>query len=122
MIQHVIYHDLWMIMDDLYYCMILQYTVYFFCVFVCFCLSGRLLPNALVLLGPPCSLFVFLSSSLHKRSPLLSEGDITRYAVRMANAIIRNTVTCQEKMLLYAVVGYGQLWPVMANLYSLSEP
>ena len=51
----------------------------------------RLLPNAAVLLGPPCSLFVYLSSSLHKRSILGAWGDVRIKSVRMANQIVKNT-------------------------------
>ena len=55
----------------------------------------RLLPGALIVLGPPCSLFVWMSSSVHCRSELRPMGDESRFVVRMANAISRNTVSCQ---------------------------
>lgn len=55
----------------------------------CWC---RLLPNACVLMGPPCSLWIFLSSSLHKRSLWNTWGDCTQRCVRMSNQIVRNVV------------------------------
>lgn len=56
---------------------------------MCLC---RLVPRALVVLGPPCSLFIWLSSSVHRRSLYRPDGDTSRLAVRLSNAISRNTV------------------------------
>ena len=51
-----------------------------------------LVPAALVLLGPPCSLWVFISSSIHRRTPTNATGDITRKCVRAANCLVRNVI------------------------------
>ena len=42
------------------------------------------------LAGPPCSLFVFLSSSTHRRTAQNPDGDTSHFKVRMANAIAKN--------------------------------
>eukprot|EP00973_Karenia_brevis_P096390 12431535-Karenia_brevis.AAC.1 len=40
--------------------------------------------------GPPCSLFIFLSSSIHKRTKIHPEGDTSVACVRKANVIAEN--------------------------------
>ena len=47
-----------------------------------------LVPFALCWLAPPCSLWVFLSTGVHKRSSLRSSGDTSRKDVRDANLIV----------------------------------
>eukprot|EP00442_Polarella_glacialis_P054099 CAMPEP_0115142078 /NCGR_PEP_ID=MMETSP0227-20121206/59937_1 /TAXON_ID=89957 /ORGANISM="Polarella glacialis, Strain CCMP 1383" /LENGTH=333 /DNA_ID=CAMNT_0002550599 /DNA_START=75 /DNA_END=1076 /DNA_ORIENTATION=+ len=46
--------------------------------------------NGCVVGGPPCSLFVFMSSSVHGRWALRPEGDVSRLKVRLSNLIVRN--------------------------------
>lgn len=53
----------------------------------------RLLHGALVVLGPPCSLFVFFSSSLHLRWRHNVRGNVGAFSVRMANRIVESTVS-----------------------------
>ena len=49
-----------------------------------------LVRGALVLLGPPCSLWVYMSNSYHGRRKHLAAGNLSRAAVRAANTLIRN--------------------------------
>ena len=46
--------------------------------------------GGLILLGPPCSLWVFFSSPFHKRTALNADGDLSKPAVRSANTLVRN--------------------------------
>jgi len=48
--------------------------------------------SSLIMMGPPCSLFVWLSSSVHWRSLFGPAGDPNHVGTQMANAIARNTV------------------------------
>lgn len=48
--------------------------------------------GSLVVAGPPCSLFIWISSGTHKRKKLGINGDIKLLSVRMANSIARNFV------------------------------
>ena len=50
----------------------------------------RLKPGAMVMAGPPCSLFIYLSSSIHQRRVGLEEGDVRHHSVRLANLIVAN--------------------------------
>lgn len=52
--------------------------------------SLRLVPGGFVPSGPPCSLFIFLSSSYHRRSVKQPRGDETKEKVRLANIIVSN--------------------------------
>lgn len=54
----------------------------------------RLKPHGLVCGGPPCSLFVGASSSIHRRSVFRPLGDLSWLSVRMSNQIWSNTATC----------------------------
>ena len=49
-----------------------------------------MVPGGLILLGPPCSLWVYMSSSYHGRNLANPEGDCRREGVRAANMLIRN--------------------------------
>ena len=49
-------------------------------------------PWGMVLLGPPCSLFVWMSSNVHRRSAANPDGDTTNRLVREANIIVENCV------------------------------
>lgn len=53
----------------------------------------RLLPLALIFAGPPCSLFIFLSSSQHMRSICRPLGNAFDRMTQMANRIVQNAVT-----------------------------
>ena len=50
-----------------------------------------LAPLGISFLAPPCSLFVFLSSSLHKRRMGQEQGDTRQYLVRLDNLLAENT-------------------------------
>lgn len=49
----------------------------------------RVKPNGLLVLGPPCSLWVFMSQPHHKRRHDRLHGDETVPGVRTANAMAR---------------------------------
>jgi len=52
----------------------------------------RLVKGGLLAGGPPCSLFVWISSSIHKRTKENCEGDETNPKVRQANLIVYNVL------------------------------
>lgn len=54
----------------------------------------RLLPSAIVIAGPPCSLFVAACQSVHARSLSNLAGNVANAKVRLANRIWANFVTC----------------------------
>ena len=56
------------------------------------CSAGkRLMTNGLIFGGPPCSLYVWISKSVHKRSEDNAfVGDTGLYKVRMSNRIVAN--------------------------------
>lgn len=56
----------------------------------------RVVPFGLIFLGPPCSLFVAASSSVHRRQPWRLEGDTSRFCVRLANQVWRNMVALMK--------------------------
>lgn len=62
-------------------------------------LGLRLMPQGIVVAGPPCSLFVFLSKSVHQRTEARPWGQIKNSKVRLANQIIKNTVVFLRLML-----------------------
>jgi len=55
-------------------------------------MAMRIMEGGLLLGGPPCSLFIFLSSSMHRRSPAMPRGDESRRAVRLSNLVVDNCV------------------------------
>ena len=63
-------------------------------VYLLLSLGMSLVSGALVTAAPPCSLFVWLSSSVHRRNkgPYGPYGDVRRYKVRLANLIVKNFV------------------------------
>ena len=69
----------------------------------------RLRPGALVKGAPPCSWFIFLSSSVHKRSEGAEEGDTQNCKVRLANLIVQNflvfldTLTKHERQIYFVI-------------------
>ena len=64
-------------------------------------LGMRLRPGGLIKAGPPCSLFVFQSSSLHSRRDGNEHGDTTIKSVRMANAIVLNFLAFVDAVITY---------------------
>ena len=52
----------------------------------------RLKAHGLVVGGPPCGWWIFLSSSVHKRSLARPQGDQSNENVMIANLIVRNVV------------------------------
>ena len=59
-------------------------------------LALQLAPGGLIVGGPPCSLFIFLSSSFHKRRAGNALGDTSKLPVRLANTIVENTLVLLE--------------------------
>ena len=52
------------------------------------------LPYGLVCAGPPCSLFVWLCTSVHRRHEMFPRGNESNPKVRCANVITENFVSC----------------------------
>ena len=50
--------------------------------------------GGLLMWGPPCSMFIFLSSSVHQRSSRRPQGNEKNMLVRFANIIVRNMCFC----------------------------
>jgi hypothetical protein len=50
-------------------------------------IACSILPFGFAMLGPPCSLWIFLSSSIHKRSPANRAGDYANLLVNFSNMI-----------------------------------
>ena len=59
--------------------------------FLTLALVMSLLPAGIAILAPPCSLFIWLSSSLHRRCLSAPLGDLNQYLVRLANLLSANT-------------------------------
>ena len=53
-------------------------------------LVSSLQKGGLLVAGPPCSLWVYMSSSVHRRSKHAPEGDVANAKVRLANLVVRN--------------------------------
>ncbi len=89
----------------------------------------RVRPGGLVMAGPPCSLWTFMSSSVHRRTSDCPGGDTTNWKVRMSNAVVDNLVAllcvaCDRGV--YWVVEQPATsrmwdWPPMAELLANSE-
>ncbi|CAE7740361.1 RHM1 [Symbiodinium sp. CCMP2456] len=58
----------------------------------------RIKPGGVIVAGPPCSLFIFLSSSIHRRSPHRPWGNQEYRSVRLSNCIVRNMTTFLQLM------------------------
>lgn len=54
----------------------------------------RMLPGALLAAGPPCSLFVWLCCSVHRRHQLGVRGDESNVKVKLSNYITENLAVC----------------------------
>ena len=52
----------------------------------------RVKPFGLCMAGPPCSHFVWLSQSWHRRSETTPEGDTTRLKICMSNLLVSNFI------------------------------
>ena len=63
--------------------------------------------GALVLLGPPCSLWVFMANSYHKRKKYNAVGDVSKFPVRCANMLVRNTC------FLLSLAHYRRVWFIL---------
>ena len=59
-------------------------------------LGLSLMVGGIALAGPPCSMFIFLSSSMHQRTLWNPLGDTSLAKIRMANMIAKNTVWLLE--------------------------
>ena len=82
-----------------------------------------------VLSGPPCSLFVFLSSSFHRRSNLRPLGATDRWKVRLSNLIVSNMCVAMKLVLprtIYIIIEQPKSpfmfpHPAMTMLQAASE-
>lgn len=89
-------------------------------------MTTRLRPGGLILAGPPCSLWTFMSSSVHKRNDACPEGDTGNRKVRMSNLLVSNLVTVLQHATargVYWIVEQPMTsrmwsWPPMAALLS----
>lgn len=59
----------------------------------------RLQKGGIVVAGPPCSLFIWLSTSLHRRTWGQEEGNTSVHSVRLANLIVENFITVLDMIL-----------------------
>lgn len=59
----------------------------------------ELVPFGIAFCGPPCSLFIGASSSVHRRRTWRLYGDCSRFCVRLANAIWSNWAVCMQVVL-----------------------
>lgn len=60
-----------------------------------------LAPGGFSMWAPPCSLWIFLSSSLHKRSALSPDGNTDHFSVRLANRIAINAAMALKAALKF---------------------
>ena len=74
-------------------------AVFFMILSVCL----ALVPGGLILAGPPCSLYIFLSSSMHQRSKARPLGDTCNAKVRLSNLIVSNMCQLMMQMLARSV-------------------
>lgn len=66
--------------------------------FLPFCFLARIgFEDALLFLGPPCSMFIFLTSSQHQRHKYGPMGDPRDRTSQLANAIAANAVPCIQQ-------------------------
>ena len=69
--------------------------------FLVLTLMLALMPYGMCILAPPCSLFVWLSSSMHKRSFANLQGDTRHFLVRLGNILARNTAVLVRAQLKF---------------------
>ena len=60
-----------------------------------------IVPNGISVWAPPCSLFVWLSSSIHRRSMANPLGDVRQFLVRLGNCIAKNAATAMRAQLKF---------------------
>lgn len=77
------------------------------------------LPGALLFAGPPCSYFVFMSSSIHKRSRLGPRGDESHCGVRLGNLLTENLAVAVRALLQIRDVKVVIEQPVSSAMFSL---
>ena len=87
-----------------------------FCPSIVTCLRPRL-PYGLLACGPPCSLFIWLSVSVHRRHVLPPRGDETNPKVYCANVITENCVALPlnevnvfESLVCFAIACFFGIW------------
>ena len=73
----------------------------------------RLVQGGVVLADPPCSMWIFLSSSYHGRTKASPQGDTSKFKVRLSLQIARNFAT-----MLRLVVGRRGLKVVIEQPHS----
>ena len=87
-------------------------------------LALRLLPFALVVLGPPCSMFVYMSSSQHLRHLFGPLGQPRDVATQLGNRIANNTVP-RDVLLFVKIVWFKLLffgYAVFSIFFYLPNP
>ncbi len=81
--------------------------------------ASRVRRGGLIVAGPPCSLWTFMSSSVHKRTAENPGGDSTHRGVRMSNLLVSNLV-----VLLRHAHARGVHWvveqPMTSRMWSFS--
>lgn len=68
------------------------------------------LPFGLVCGGPPCSLFVWLCTSVHRRHEMFPRGNESNPKVRCSNVITENFVSCFALVVSQYVTISGDLY------------
>ena len=62
-----------------------------------------------MMVGPPCSLFVFMSSSYHHRSIEMPYGDQSKAKIRVCNQLITNLIVilcvAQSRGVMFLMLG-----------------
>ena len=71
----------------------------------------------MMLAGPPCGLFVFLSSSYHRRNMCYPYGDQFRGKVRASNQLVVNFL-----VLLAVAHARGLHWLTLGQISALFKP
>lgn len=69
--------------------------------------------------GPPCSLFIFLSSSVHKRHQLGPRGDESNLKVKLSNLLTENLAVCIRAVSLIKRVQVLLEQPLSSTMFAL---
>ena len=72
-------------------------------------MQNRKVPYGCLLAGPPCALFIFVSSSFHRRSNINIFGNQVEKLVRAANQVVSNLsvllAICHARMVYWMSLG-----------------
>ena len=69
----------------------------------------RLVPNGFSFWAPPCSMWIFLTSSLHQRHVYGYGGDLKQFSVRLANRMAANACVALKAALKFRASGRAML-------------